>query len=38
VKIDLDRDPDEVRVAFGAKLGLERGGSVSHGLVGEAEF
>jgi hypothetical protein len=38
MQIDLDGDPDKVRVAFSAKLGLERRGCVGHGLVGDAQF
>ena len=37
-QIDLYCYPDEVRVVLGAELGLQHGGRVGDGFVGDAEF
>jgi len=38
VQIDLDCNPDEVGVIFSAELGLQHGGRVGNGFIGDAEF
>ncbi|MET4717249.1 hypothetical protein ABIF63_001355 [Bradyrhizobium japonicum] len=37
-QIDLDCNPDEVGVIFSAELGLQHGGRVGNGFIGDAEF